>query len=90
MKRFEIEVETVTGCCAAGYKSGDRFYASGLNTPDGPFCGGAYMALFPMQNALHGGARFSFEKDPRSKTRLACPDNGCVVFTIRLLEEPGQ
>jgi len=41
----------------------------------------------PMQVALHSGARFSFEKNPKSKTKLACPDNGNVIFAIELLEE---
>ena len=87
MKIFEIEVESVNGYCTAGYKAGDKFYAKGLNTPEKGFCGGAYMALFPMQNALHSGAQFNFEENPKSKTKLACPDNGYVVFTIRLIEE---
>lgn len=58
-----------------------------MNTPEAGFCGGAYLALFPMQVALHGGARFSFEENPCGKTKLACPDNGCVVFKITLLPE---
>jgi hypothetical protein len=36
---------------------------------------------------LHSGASFGFEKNPRSKTKLACPDNGYVVFKITLLEQ---
>ena len=41
-KRFEIEVEKVNGYCACGYKEGDIITCEGLNTPDQPFCGGAY------------------------------------------------
>lgn len=84
---FEIEVEEVSGFCAAGYKVGDTFIASGLDTPIPALCGGAYMALFPMQNALHSGAKFNFEKNPLSKTRLSCPDNGYVTFKITLVEK---
>jgi hypothetical protein len=40
------------------------------------------MIIFPMQVALNGGARFNFEVNPKSKTKLACPDNGNVIFTI--------
>lgn len=86
-KKFEIEVEKVTGYCSCGYKVGDVFYSEGLNTPSLPFCGGAYAILFPMQTALHSGATFSFEENPKSKTRLACPDNGYVTFKITMLEE---
>ena len=86
-KRFAIEVEKVNGYCACGYKEGDVFICEGLNTPDQPFCGGAYAILFPMQTALHSGAMFAFETNPKSKTKLACPDNGYVVFRITLLEK---
>jgi len=51
------------------------------------FCGGAYIVIFPMQVALHCGAVFRFEKNPKSKTKLACPDNGNVICAIELLEE---
>lgn len=85
-KVFEIEVEEVRGDCSAGYKAGDKFIANGLDTPAQPMCGGAYIALFPMQNALHSGARFSFEENPQSKTKLSCPDNGYVNFKITLLK----
>lgn len=82
MKNFVIEVEKVDGYCSCGYAPGDTFLCQGMNTPDRSFCGGAYMAIFPMQVALHGGARFNFEVNPKSKTRLACPDNGYVIFSI--------
>lgn len=85
-KQFEIMVEKVTGHCTCGYKEGDVITCSGLNTPDVPFCGGAYAVLFPMQTALHSGATFSFEENLKSKTRLACPDNGYVTFGISLLD----
>ncbi len=86
MRRFEIRIESVTGHCACGYSPGDKYYANGLNTPEKQFCGGAYMVLFPMQNALAAGAAFDFEKNPKSKTKPACPDCGCVKFSITLLE----
>ncbi len=86
-KKFVIEVEKVTGYCACGYKVGDTFTCEGLNTPDRPICGGAYAILFPMQNALCAGATFGFEKNPHSKTRLACPDSGYVTFSITLLPQ---
>ncbi|MBP7460783.1 MAG: TIGR04076 family protein [Candidatus Delongbacteria bacterium] len=86
MKSFEIEVERVTGYCSCGYKVGDKFHAAGLNTPDTAFCGGAYMVIFPMQTALHCGARLSFESNPKSKTNLACPDHGYVTFKITMLD----
>lgn len=84
-KKFAIEVEAVNGYCACGYKPGDIITCSGLNTPDQPFCGGAYAVIFPMQTALHAGATFGFEQNPYSKTGLACPDRGYVVFKISLL-----
>ncbi len=85
-KRFEITVEKVTGHCACGYQEGDVICCNGLSTPETPFCGGAYAILFPMQTALHSGARFAFEENPKSKTKLTCPDNGYVTFRITLLD----
>lgn len=87
MKRVEYRVEQVSGHCSCGYKVGDVFYCEGMNTPNLPFCGGAYMALFPMQVALHMGGRFHFEDNPKSKGNLACPDNGYVVFRVTLLDD---
>jgi len=88
MKRFAIEVEKVNGYCSCGYREGDIFTCAGLNTPDKAFCGGAYAILFPMQTALHANAAFNFEENPHSKTKLACPDNGHIIFKITLLPEP--
>ena len=82
MNQFIIQVEKVTGYCACGYREGDIIRCSGLSTPAEPFCGGAYMILFPMQTALNSGAKFEFEKNPNCKTGLACPDNGNVTFSI--------
>ena len=48
------------------------------------------MIIFPMQTALHCGAQFSFEENPLSKSKLACPDNGYVVFKITLLSSNGK
>jgi uncharacterized repeat protein (TIGR04076 family) len=87
VKNFEIKVEKVTGHCACEYKEGDIITCDGLNTPDKPFCGGAYAIIFPMQTALFSGARFNFEENPCSKTKLACPDNGYVTFTLTLIKE---
>lgn len=87
MKQFECTVEQVSGYCSCGYKVGDAFQCQGMNTPDIPFCGGAYMALFPIQVALHNGARFHFEDNPKSKGNLTCPDNGYVVFRLTLLDD---
>ncbi len=89
MKKFVIEVEKVHGHCSCGYQVGDTFMAAGLSTPREPFCGGAYLILFPLQTALHCGATFHFEENPASKTKLACPDNGKVIFKITLLPEQG-
>jgi uncharacterized repeat protein (TIGR04076 family) len=86
-KHFKIEVEKVTGHCACGYKEGDIILCEGLNTPNQPFCGGAYAILFPMQTALHSGSTFNFEENPYSKTKLTCPDNGYVTFKITLIKE---
>ena len=85
MKRFEYTVEKVSGHCACGYKVGDVFSCEGMNTPNGSFCGGAFMVLFPIQVALHNGARFNFEENPKSKGELACPDNGYIIFRITLM-----
>ena len=49
MRRFEYQVEKVTGHCSCGYKAGDIIHCEGMNTPEVPFCGGAYMSLFPIQ-----------------------------------------
>lgn len=86
MKQFELKVEKVSSYCSCGYKVGDVFHCKGMNTPESEFCGGAYMALFPIQVALHNGAKFSFDDNPSSKGNLACPDNGAVVFRISLLD----
>ena len=87
MKKFEYQVEQVSGHCSCGYKVGDIFCSEGMNTPSSAFCGGAYMALFPIQVALHNGGRFNFEDNPKSKKNLACPDNGYVVFKVTLMED---
>lgn len=87
MKKIRFIVEEVNGHCSCGYKVGDVFHCDGLNTPKEPICGGAYMILFPMQFALCSGARFSFEDNPKSKTKLACPDNGYVVFKCVLEDD---
>ena len=87
MKKFEIEVTKVCGHCSSGYKEGDVFTCDGLNTPNKPFCGGAYAILFPMQTALHSNGTFNFEENPLCKTNLTCPDNGNVTFKITLLSE---
>ena len=84
MNRFEIGVEKVNGKCSYSYQAGDRFIFNGFDTPNA-FCGGAYTTLFPIIVALNSGARFGFEKDPLCKTRMACPDNGNVIFSVRLL-----
>jgi uncharacterized repeat protein (TIGR04076 family) len=84
-KQFEILVEKVNGHCTHGYKEGDTFIWQGLDTPVGGFCGGAYTTLFPILVALFSGARFHFEKNPLSKTKMACPDNGNVIFKVTLL-----
>ena len=86
-KNFEIKVEKVTGYCACGYKEGDVISCEGLNTPEKPFCGGAYAIIFPIQTALFFGPKFSFEENPKSKTKLTCPDNGYVTFSITLLDK---
>lgn len=86
MKRFEVEVEKVTGHCSHKYKAGDRFVFDGLDTPD-RFCGGAYTTLFPILVALSSGALFEYEDDPRCKTKMACPDNGNVVFKVRPVDD---
>lgn len=85
MKQFEFKVEKVNGYCSCGYKAGDVFRCEGMNTPDVSFCGGAYMTLFPIQVALHNGALFYSEDNPKSKGKLACPDNGKIVFQLNLL-----
>ena len=87
MNKFEIEVEKVSGHCSCGYKIGDKYYSEGLNTPSEGFCGGVYMILFPMQTALNSGALFDFKDNPKSKTKLSCPDNGYVTFKITLLDK---
>lgn len=86
MKTFEIEIEKVNGYCTYGYKEGDTFVFNGYSTPDG-FCGGAYTMLFPIIVALTSGATFDFEKNPRCKTKMACPDNGNIIFKITLMAE---
>jgi uncharacterized repeat protein (TIGR04076 family) len=82
VNKFEIEVEKVNGYCSEGYKAGDKFMMEGLNTPAFCFCGGAYTALFPIIVALNSGAKFGFEENPLSKTKMACPDNGNIVFKV--------
>jgi uncharacterized repeat protein (TIGR04076 family) len=87
MKKLEYRVEKVLGHCSCGYKVGDVFHCNGMNTPDTSFCGGAFMALFPIQVALNCGGRFDFEDNPKSKGNLACPDNGYIVFKVTLLDD---
>ena len=87
MKKYEYKVEQVLGHCSCGYKVGDVIHCEGMNTPNVPFCGGAYMALFPIQVSLHNGGRFNFRENPKSLGNLACPDNGNVIFSVTLIEE---
>jgi len=84
--KLEIEVEAVNGHCVNGYKVGQKIQLSGMNTPDHAFCGGAYTLLFPLIVALNSGSKFDFEKNPYCKTKMACPDNGNVIFKITKLE----
>ena len=84
-KKFEIEVEKVNGFCSYSYKEGDKFVFHGFDTPNG-FCGGAYTTLFPIIVALSSGAKFNFEEDPLCKTKMACPDNGNIIFKVKLLD----
>ena len=85
-KKFEVAVEKVNGYCTYSYEEGDTFIFHGFDTPN-RFCGGAYTMLFPILVALQSGARFEFEQDPLCKTKMACPDNGNIIFKVRLLEE---
>ena len=87
MPKYEIKVQKVSGPCKCGYKEGDVFYATGLNTPDKPFCGNAYRAISHAQFALHWGAEFGSEKNPKSKTQMGCPDGGNVLFSITKLTD---
>ena len=82
----EISIEKVNGHCIYTYREGDTFIFNGFDTPNA-FCGGAYTTLFPIIVALNSGARFTFENDPLCKTKMACPDNGNVIFSVRLLSE---
>lgn len=85
MNQFEVSIGKVNGHCSYSYKVGDKLIFNGFNTPNA-FCGGAYSTLFPIIVALNSGARFSFEKDPMCKTKMACLDNGGnVIFSVRLL-----
>ena len=84
-KKFEVEVEKVNGYCSDSYKEGDKFIFHGYHTPAN-FCGGAYTMLFPIIFALNSGAKFNFEENPVCKTKLACPDNGNIIFKVRLME----
>lgn len=86
MNQFEIEVEKVNGYCTYSYSEGDKFIFNGFDTPNA-FCGGAYTTLFPIIVALNSGAKFHFEENPLCKTKMACPDNGNVVFKVRLIEK---
>ena len=87
MKQFEYRVEKVSGHCSCGYEVGDIIHCKGMNTPDIAFCGGAFMALFPLQVALFNGAEFHFEENPKSKGGLACPDNGYVIFRLTMFDD---
>lgn len=84
-KKLEIQVEKISAYCPYEYVEGQKIPVNGYDTPDG-FCGGAYTALFPIIVALNSGARFEFEEDPLSKTKMACPDDGKVTFKVKLLE----
>jgi uncharacterized repeat protein (TIGR04076 family) len=88
MRTFDVEVERLSGYCSHGYCVGDRFQFAGLDTPDA-FCG-AYTTLFPILVALGSGARFEYEEDPLCKTKMACPDNGNVIFKVRLVDQPSE
>ena len=53
MKKFENSAEQVSGHCSCEYKVGDVFHCVGMNTPNAPFGGGAFVVLFPVQVALY-------------------------------------
>lgn len=85
MLKSEIKVQEVRGYCSRNYKSGDTWIVDDFDTPPA-FCGGAYTSIFPIIVASSSGAEFSFEKDPLCKTKIACPDNGNEVFSVRKLD----
>jgi uncharacterized repeat protein (TIGR04076 family) len=84
-KRFIVSVLDVTGECHPGYKKGDTFEFSGLQTPAGGFCGGAYHAMFPILFLLQFGGHYPLS-DVESEASISCPDRGKVQFHIRLVE----
>jgi uncharacterized repeat protein (TIGR04076 family) len=83
--RFLVDVQAVRGACTRGYKTGDRFIFNGFDTPDA-FCGTAYTVLFPALTALRSGGRFENENNPRSRTGIACPDGGTVLFSVTVAD----
>jgi uncharacterized repeat protein (TIGR04076 family) len=85
-KRMLIEVEYSDNTCTYGYKVGDKWEVTGLQTPNG-MCGAAYHLLFPVLFEMNFGATFSFEKDPNCKTGITCPDGGKVKFKVTRLDD---
>ena len=58
----------------------------GNEYPVYPVLRGCLYGFVSHSSALHNGATFNFEDNPKSKRNLACPDNGYVVFKVTLIE----
>ena len=89
--KVKIEVDSVEGRCAAGYRPGDASYLNGfLLESEKPLCIHATLALAHVAYALtHGMDRNSFGKE---KIYLSCPDpgepygDGKVIFRLEVIE----
>lgn len=77
MKKFEYQIEKVTGHCSCGYKVGDVFQCEGMNTPVLHFVEVLTWLCFLFKSP------YTMEL----KGNLACPDNGYVVFKVTLIED---
>lgn len=83
-KALEIIVEKVNGYCSCKYEVGDKIKVNGYMTPNN-FCGGAYTTLFPIIVVFNSGGKFEYEDNPFCKTKMACPDNGNIIFNVKLI-----
>ncbi len=78
--RVTIEVEKVSGPCAAGHKQGDSWTTTGVEQPLA-ICPVALTAIWQKVYAMLTGAHFPWAEDP-DEARFSCPDSGIVTFRI--------
>ena len=78
--RVNIEIEKLSGECAAGHAEGDSWTLERIEQPLA-ICPVALVAIWQKIYALFLGADFPWAEDP-DVAHFSCPDRGIVTFRI--------